>query len=161
MEQPFFWAALAATAVVGASARLAAGRPLWRGRSSVLRPWELVLAGVALLALVFHCAAMFFATWVGGVPFLTAPAASVRALGTASQLAYWLPAVVVVFAARRVWPPALSVLTGTLVGVGVTMFWSFDLTTHLGWIAAAVAVIVAISAGLVAPRPLPASSPTR
>lgn len=152
MGEPIFWAVLASIVIAGGSARLVARRPLWPGRSSAIRPAELALAGVSVLVLVFHCAAMFFAPWIDVVPFLEAPAAAVRALGPVSQAAYWLPALGAVVALRRVWPPALGLLVVTLAGVGVTMFWWFELTTHLAWIAAAVLTLAAIFSALVAPR---------
>jgi hypothetical protein len=110
-------------------------------------------------ALVFHCAAMFFADWVHAVPFADEPAQSVRALGVVSQVAYWVPAVGLAVALRRVWPPGLGLLTATLVGVGYTMFVPHSLTTHLTWIAAAAITLVMIATALVAPlrRHAPAS----
>ena len=149
MNEPIFWAVLAVIAIGSASTRLVARRPLWPGRSSAFRPWELTMAGVSILVLVFHCAAMFFADWLDVVPFSAAPAAVVRTLGPESQ-ALLGTGLTLVIASRRVWLPALSLLVVTLVGVGVTMFWPFELTTHLAWLAAAV---ITISAGLVAPRP--------
>ena len=160
MDEPVYWTVLLVIAVAAAGARLALGRPLWPRRSSALRPWELVAAAVSLLALVFHCAAMFFAEWVDAVPSLEEPAASVRALGTVSQAAYWVPAVLLVVATRRVWPPVLALMGLALAGVGATMFWPFELSTHLGWIAAAVVAIAAVAAGFVA-RPAPSEPGAR
>jgi len=102
-------------------------------------------------ALVFHCAAMFFADWVNAVPFADEPARSVRALGLVSQVAYWVPAVGLVIALRRVWPPGLGLLTATLLGVRYTMFVPHALTTHLAWIAGAAITLVMIAAALVVP----------
>lgn len=151
MDQPVFWGVLAATAVVGMGLRLVARRPLWRRRSRAVPPRELAVAGVMVAALVFHCAAMFFADWVNALPLADEPARSVRALGLASQVAYWVPAVGLVVALRRVWSPVLVLLAATLVGVGYTMFVPHALATHLAWIAAAAITLGMISAALVAP----------
>lgn len=150
MDQPVFWGVLAAVAVAGMALRLAVRRPLWPRRASGIRPWELAAAAVMVAALVFHCAAMFFAGWVDAVPFAEQPAAAVRDLDSlASQVAYWVPAIGLVIALRRVWPPALGLLVVALAGVGYTMFVPHSLTTHLAWIAAATIALVSIGAGLV------------
>lgn len=151
MEQPFFWGVLAATVLLGAGLRLAARRPLWPRHSRRVPPVELAAAGLGVAVLVFHCASMFFADWVDELPFAAAPAASVRALGVTSQVTYWVPAIVLVIGLRRVWSPALGLLTVTLVGVGFTMFVPHDLTTHLAWLAAAILSVVLVATALVAP----------
>lgn len=156
MDRPLFWGVLLVVALVAVGARVLARRPLLPHQAKPLRAWEASVAAVSLLALVFHCLAMFFAGWIDLVPFLRAPAAAVRAMGTASQLAYWVPGVVLVIAVRRVQPLALAVLFVTMIGVGVTMYRGFALTTHLAWLAAAVASVVVIFSALVG-----VSSPTR
>ena len=70
-------------------------------------------------------------------------------MGTASEVAYWAPAAVLVVTLVRVWWPALVVMAVCLVGVGVTMFGAFPLPIHLSWLAAAVLVVVAVFTGLV------------
>jgi hypothetical protein len=102
-----------------------------------------------LTMLGFHCAAMFLPVLVDAVPLSRSLAEAVRSLGPVSQVAYWVPALGAVIALRRVWPPALASLVLSLVGVGVTMFVPHSLTTHLAWIAAAVASLVVISSALV------------
>jgi hypothetical protein len=150
MNQPVFWVSLVVIAVVAMGLRLRAGRPLWQGRTSEISAGEMAVAGVMAVALIFHCAAMFFAGWVDAVPFAEGPAAAVRDLdGRVSQVAYWVPALGLVIALRRVWLPALVLLIVTLVGVGYTMFVPHGLTTHLAWIAAATIALVTIVAGLI------------
>ncbi len=151
MDQPVYWGILTAVALIGTGVRLVARRPLWRQRSSVIPPQELAAAAVMVAALVFHCATMFFADWVNALPLVEGPASAVRELGLISQVTYWVPAAVLVVAVRRVWLPALVLLTVTLVGVGYTMFLPHSLTTHLAWLAAAATMVVTIAAGLVAP----------
>ena len=152
MDQSIYWGVLAATAIVGAGARLAARRPLWQRRASGLAMWESAVAAIAVALLVFHCMAMFFSDWVAVVPFADASAAAVRDLGSvASEVAYWAPAGALVIALRRVWPPALVLLVVTLVGVGYTMFVPHALTTHLTWLATAVVSLILIATALVFP----------
>ncbi len=152
MDQPIYWGVLAATAVIGAGARLAARRPLWPRRARAVPTGELVVAATAVALLVFHCAAMFFADWVDAVPFSEAPAAAVRDLDSlVSEVAYWVPAGALVIALRRVWPPALLLLGVTVVGVGYTMFVPHALTTHLAWLAAAGVSVVLVATALVLP----------
>ena len=158
MEQPVFWAVLSATALVAVAVRLGARRPLWRRRASVVPARDLAVAAAAGAALVFHCAAMFFPDVVDAVPLGEQPAAAVRDLGLVSQVAYWVPAGVLVVALRRVWPPALVLLTAALVGVGYTMYVPHRLEVHLAWLAAAVISLVAVMTALVGVRP---GSPAR
>ena len=149
MNQPVFWSVLLAVAVLAGAVRLATGGPFLRRRAVPLRRAEVALAGVALVVLVFHCAAMFFAPWTDALPGGRTLGDAVRAGGTASQVAYWLPAVALLGALRRVWWPGPLLLAITLVGVGYTMFWPHSLPTHLAWLAAAVLTVVAVAGSLV------------
>ncbi len=151
MDQPVYWGVLTTAALIAMGVRLAVRRPLWRERSRTIPPRELAAAAVMVAALVFHCAAMFFADWVNAVPLADGPASAVRELGLISQVTYWVPAAVLVLALRRVWQPALVLLTITVVGVGYTMFVPHSLTTHLSWLAAVAIMVVVIAAALVAP----------
>ena len=152
MNQPVFWSVLLAVAALAGAARLLRGGPLMPRRAVPLRRVELLLAAIALLALVFHCAAMFFAPWTDALPGGRALADVVRALGAGSQWAYWLPAVALIVALRRVWWPGPVLLAVTLAGVGFTMFWPHALPTHLAWLAAAVLSVVAVASSLVGSR---------
>ncbi len=159
MDQPIFWSALLAVALLAMALRWRAGGPLLaRDATPIGRP-SLIVAGLSVLVLVFHCTAMFFGPWIDAIPGAQAPADAVRSLGTASQIAYWLPAVTLVLAVRRIWWPGLLVLVTTLVGVGVTMYWPFALTTHLSWLAALIVVGSAISATLLSPAPTTGTRP--
>jgi len=140
MNHPLLWGGLLALTVVAGAIRLTLGYPLLRGRSVRLGPLSITVAVVSALALVFHCAAMFFGPWINMVPFLLPAADMVRAMGPGSQTTYWLPAVTLVLACRCVWWPFLAALIITLVGVGVTMYWPFSLVVHLGWLAAVIIV---------------------
>lgn len=152
MNQPVYWSVLLGVAVLAGAARLVAGGPLLRRRAVPLRRAEALLAAGALLVLGFHCAAMFFAPWTDALPGGRTLGEPVRAGGAASQWAYWLPAVVLLLALRRVWWPASVLLTATLAGVGFTMFWPHSLPTHLAWLAAAVVAVAAVASSLVGPR---------
>ncbi|MDJ0348628.1 hypothetical protein [Cryobacterium sp. PH29-G1] len=140
MNQPFLWGGLLAFAVASVILRLVVGHPLLRERSVRVGWLWAVLAVASGLALVFHCAAMFFGPWIDAVSFLQAPAGLVRSMGVGSQVAYWLPAAALTAAWRRVWWPALAALVVTLAGVGVTMYWPFPLDVHLAWLTAVIIV---------------------
>jgi hypothetical protein len=138
-----FWAALALVPVVAFLVRALTRRPL---STHVLRlgRLDLALVVVTLLALGFHCAAMFFPTAASAVPLSDGAAEAIRELGTASQTAYWLPVALLVLALRRAWTPLLVAEVGVLLAVGITMFWSFSLTAHLATIAGSVVVTAAV-----------------
>lgn len=153
MEQPIFWSVLLGVAVLGGAARWRAGRPIWARRAVPVPAVWLAVAALAVLALVFHCGAMFFAPWTDAVPGARGAGEVVRAMGTASRWAYWVPAVVLVVALRRVWWPGLLVLVAALLGVGITMYGPYSLPTHLAWLAAVIVAGVAMSAMLVRATP--------
>jgi len=140
VNQPFLWGGLLAFAVAAGSVRFVVGYPLLRRRSVRVGPVGAAAAAVSALALVFHCAAMFFGPWIDAVPLLQAPADMVRALGLGSHIAYWAPAAALVAAWRRVWWPALAAIVITLAGVGVTMYWPYPLVVHLAWLTAVIIV---------------------
>ncbi|KGJ71897.1 hypothetical protein GY21_19070 [Cryobacterium roopkundense] len=140
MNQPLLWGGLLAFAVVAGVVRLVVGRPLLRGRSLRVGSVSAAVAFASGLALVFHCAAMFFGPWIDAVAFLRAPADMVRAMGVASEIAYWVPAAALLLAWWRVWWPALVALAVTLAGVGVTMYWPYPLVVHLAWLTAVIIV---------------------
>ena len=165
MDQPVYWSVLVGVAVVTAAARLVVGRPLLSRRAVPLTRAEFVVAVVSLVALVFHCAAMFFAPWTDALPggeFLGEP---IRTLGTVSHWTYWLPAGALLLAVRRLWWPASVVLAVALAGVGITMFWPYSLVTHLAWLACAGLAWVFIAGALLgggsAARPASRPAPAR
>lgn len=158
MAPAAYWIGLTATAAAVLVVRLARGRPLLEERALRLRPVEVVLVLAGLLALGFHCAAMFFPRIVDAVPGMAAPGASVRALGTASQVAYWVPAAAVVFGLRRVWWPPVALTAFALGGVGITMFWPFPLRVHLAAIGLAILTLAGLATSMLRmsqPRPDP------
>ncbi|MDJ0339746.1 hypothetical protein [Cryobacterium sp. PH31-O1] len=140
MNQPFLWGALLAFAIVAGALRLVVGHPLLRSRSVRVGPLGAAVALVSGLLLVFHCAAMFFGPWINALPLLQAPADMVRSMGVGSEIAYWVPAALLVLAWRRVWWPALAALAVAVVGVGVTMYWPYPLAVHLAWLTAIIVV---------------------
>lgn len=153
MDQPIFWGALLSVAVLAVVARRFADRPLLGRLATPTGRPALLVAGLSVLALVFHCTAMFFGPWVDAIPGAQGPADAVRDLGTASQIVYWLPAATLVLAVRRIWWPGLLLLITAAAGGGVTMYWPVALTTHLGWLATFIVVGSAISATLLGPAP--------
>jgi hypothetical protein len=165
LDQPVYWSVLVGVAVVTAAARLVVGRPLLSRRAVPLTRTEFVVAVVSLVALVFHCAAMFFAPWTDALPggeFLGEP---IRRLGTVSHWTYWLPAGALLLAVRRLWWPAPVVLAVALAGVGITMFWPYSLVSHLAWLAGAgltwVFIAGALMGGGSAARPASRPAPAR
>ena len=138
MPDPRYWSTLAVLVGAGLAVRIVRGGPLLPARTVVLGRIDLALTAVALLALGFHCAAMFFPSVVAAVPGTDGSAGTVRGLGAASQAAYWVPGVLLLFALRRGWSPLLVAETVALLAVGATMFWDFGLPAHLAAIAASV-----------------------
>ena len=136
MNQPLYWSVLVGVTVVAAVGRLALGRPVLQRKARPLTRIEVALAVASLLVLVFHCAAMFFTPWTDALPGGELLGEPIRELGALSQWSYWIPATGLVLAVRRLWWPAPVSLAVTLIGVGVTMFWPYALTTHLTWLAA-------------------------
>ena len=149
MEQPLFWSLLVGFAVLGAAVRLASSGPLVRRRAVPIGPVGLAVAAISSVVLAFHCAVMFFAPWTDAIPGAQPLGRVIRDLGTASQWSYWLPAAILLLALRRVWWPALVLLGATLVGVGITMFSTYSLATHLAWLAAAVLTLILVAVSLV------------
>ena len=141
-----FWGVLLALAVLGAALRWWRG-PLWPRRAAPVSTPAFVIAALATLALVFHCAVMFFAPWTDVIARV--PGDAIRAMGDTSRWAYVVPAVLLVVALRTVWWPALLAVSVTLLGVGVTMYGPYALNTHLAWLAALIVVGTAVSVTLV------------
>ncbi|MFC5929811.1 hypothetical protein D6T64_05995 [Cryobacterium melibiosiphilum] len=151
MNQPFLWGGLLAFAIAVGVVRAVRG-PFLPGRAVRLGPVARTVAVLSVAALVFHCSAMFFEPWVNAISFLRPLAAEVNAMGGVSQVAYWVPAALLLLAWRRVWWPGLVLLAVTLVGVGVTMYWPYPLVVHLGWLAAVIVVGVLVSTALTGRR---------
>jgi len=149
VDQPLLWGALLGVVLLGGLIRLLSRGAVLAPRAVPVQPWERTLVMIGGGMLIFHCTAMFFGPWVDAVPGFEPAARAVRASGTASQIAYWLPAAAIVVGWRRVWWPALGVVTVTLVGVGVTMFIPFPLVVHLGWLTALILSALAVSTFLV------------
>lgn len=152
MNQPFLWGGLLAFAIAAGVVRALRGRPFLPGRAVALGPVDRTVVVVSAAALVSHCSAMFFGPWVNAVAFLRPFAAEVNNMGIASQIAYGVPAALLLLAWRRVWWPGLVLMTLTLVGVGVTMYWPHPLTVHLWWLAAVIVAGVFVSTALTGPR---------
>lgn len=143
MPDGWYWAALGILTAAGLVGRAVHGGPMSRHVVVLTRP-DVGLAAVSVLALGFHCAAMFFPAATDRVPGADGIAEAVRDLGAVSQVAYWVPAAVLLLALRRAWTPLLAAEAGVLLAVGVTMFWGFGLTVHLVAIAGSAAMTVAV-----------------
>lgn len=112
---------------------------------------DAVLLGVGVLGLVFHCTAMFARSVVAAVDPLVPLIDAVNALGAASMVLYIVPALLVLFALRRVYWAALIVLALALVAVGVTMYDGGSLSVHLVAIFISVVVLATVVVSLVIP----------
>lgn len=157
-----FVASLAALVVIAIGARfLLAPLPLRRVAMRVT-PTDAILAGVGMVGLVFHCAAMFFRGLVEPLPGLDTAIADIRALGIASVIWYVTPAVLVLLGLRRQHPIALAVLALALAAVGFTMYNGGALQPHLTAIFVFVVILSSIAATLVLPpwrrRPWPTAT---
>jgi hypothetical protein len=137
-----YWYSLLALAVGGLFVRLVVRRPLGGRRARPLAFWESALAAVTLVALVFHCGAMFFTAQVDAIPFASGAESAINDLGLTSKLAYALPAALFVLAVQRLWPVAVAALALSLSAVGVTMYKWWGLNVHLTAIATAITLIV-------------------
>lgn len=140
----YFLIALAAAALV---ARLAVEALPLPAISYRPERGEAIFAAGAVLALVVHCTAMFFPSQTEAVPGFGGVVGPIGDLGLSSQLAYAIPAAILIAALRRSWRPALIFLAAALTAVGVTMYWSFGLNTHLTAIAFAVIGLLALTTG--------------
>ncbi|MGI8790568.1 MAG: hypothetical protein ACR2I4_06735, partial [Actinomycetota bacterium] len=145
---PILWWGLGGVIIAGAVVRLVNRRPVVGRRSVGLRRGEMTLAIISLVALAFHCGAMFFSA-IRSLPGLSMPADVIRDLGQISQIAYWLPAAALLMTLRRVWPPLLVLEAAALLAVGITMFLPIGLSIHLGTIAVSVVVTVVLVVGFV------------
>lgn len=161
MPSDRYWISLALVAAVALVGRLVVGRPLLPGRARAIGWPNAGLGVAALLALGFHCAAMFFTDRVSAIPGTDGAVSAITTLGTASKVAYAVPAVLVLVALRTVWPPALAVFALALLAVGVTMYWWHGLDVHLAAIASSVVSVTFIASGLVRFTGSPPSAPGR
>lgn len=152
MARPGFFTALAVLVGAILVVRLVRRAPLLAGRARRLTVAESTTVVVADVLLVFHCAAMFATGWVAAIGVLDVPAAIVSDLSDPiGRVAYWLPAVALLIAVRRLWWPAPVGLALALAAVGWTMYGSFTVDQHLATIAVAVTGIAITVAGLVEP----------
>ncbi len=119
-------------------------------RGAVFSRGEAALGVIGSLGLVAHCSAMFYSEpflgTLGGVPGVRAYVDAVNAMGSASIVAYAVPAALVLIAARRR-PPHAVVVLAALLAVGVTMYDGGPLPVHL----AAITLLVVVLAWLVSP----------
>ena len=160
MPPAAYWLSLVAVTTSAFALRMALRRPLLPRLARPVGDTNAALLAVALLALGFHCGAMFFADTVTLLPGSDGAISSVNALDLASKVAYALPAMLAVVALRRIWLPALALFATSLLIVGLTMFWWLGLWVHLTAIAMSLTVLSVVVSALVRLREGPAGQPT-
>lgn len=112
---------------------------------------DVLLLGVGVALLGFHCGAMFFPQLVDWPPAVAAAADDIRALGAASVVWYVVPAVLVLLGLRRQHLVGQGAVAVALAAVGVTMFNGGSLQAHLVAIFVSVVVLVGVTAALLLP----------
>ena len=81
---------------------------------------DALLIVLGLVGLTFHCGAMFYRSTVVGVPGTRGLVDAVNAMGTASMVAFAIPAAVLLVGLRRARPVLLVLVVAGLTAVGVT-----------------------------------------
>lgn len=123
--------------------------PVPAGRSGA--GWvDAVLVFLGGLGLTFHCGAMFYRSTVDVVPGTSGLIDAVNRMGTASMIAYAVPAAVLLVGLRRARPVLLLLVVAGLTAVGITMYNGSSLDTHLTSIVIAVALIALATVDLFA-----------
>lgn len=152
MSSVYLLALGGAVILIGAASVIAPARLIIYSAARLSRP-DTVLLTLGLAALAFHCGAMFSRSAFDSVPAFRSAVAGVDALGTASMIAFVVPAVAVVMALRSVRTVVIVLVAAALAVVGVTMYDAGPLDAHLTAIFAAVVLIaLATGSGLSNPR---------
>lgn len=110
---------------------------------------DLVLVIVGLLGLAFHCTAMFYRGAVSVIPGTQSVVAAINAMGLTSVLLFVAPAVLLVIGLRRQHVAVVTLELASLVGVGITMYDSGPLFSHLAAIFLSVVVLAVIGTQLI------------
>lgn len=146
-----FVATLSGVVVVALVARLTWRRLPLAAPARRVSATDLVLVVVGVAGLVFHCGAMFFVDTFDRLPLSGGVIDAIRGMGTSSALLYAAPAGLVLLGLRRQHLLALAVLALAFVAVGVTMYDSGPLDTHLAAILGSVVVLAGVVSTLVIP----------
>ena len=112
--------------------------------------WDMLLVLLGWLGLTLHCGAMFYRSTVEAIPGTDALVQAVNALGTASVVAFVVPAALVVVGLRRARPLLVVGVFAALTAVGVTMYNGASLEVHLTTIVAAAVLLAFTSVDLFA-----------
>ena len=124
------------------------GLPL-RTRARAASGPDLAFLALGVIGLLLHCGAMFFRDVVAGLPGTAGYIATVTAPGFASVAFFVAPSLAVLIGLRHQRWVAVALLAAALLAVGVTMYGSFALATHLTAIFASTALLALILAALV------------
>jgi hypothetical protein len=146
-----FVVSLVVVVAVVLGARVRSARLPVRRFAKTVTVADMVLLGVGVALLAFHCGAMFFPPLVDPVPGVDAAARHIRALGAASIVWYVVPAVLVPLGLRRQHLIGQAVVAIALAAVGITMYNGGSLQAHFAAIFVSVLILVSVTAALLLP----------
>jgi hypothetical protein len=142
---------LAIVVVVGVGLRVLVPALPWRAIATRITVTDAVLVVLGSLGLVFHCGAMFFSSLFRHIPGTHTVIGQINAMGTASILWYAVVAALVVLGLRRHHSVVVGLVVLALLAVGVTMYDTGPLTTHLVAIFLSMVVLVGVTTALTLP----------
>lgn len=148
MSTPYVVTLLVLVAAIGVARAVLPVLPL-RRVSVRLHPVDVVLSVLGVLGLAVHCGAMFYRSTVQSLPGAAKAVSEIDALGTASIVAFAVPAALLIAGLRRIYLPALALVVLTLAAVGTTMYDEGPLTAHLTAIFLTVTLLALCTATLI------------
>ncbi|MBN9618669.1 MAG: hypothetical protein J0H43_02915 [Actinobacteria bacterium] len=110
---------------------------------------DVVLVVLGMLGLAAHCGSMFYRSSVQTLPGAARAVAEIDALGTASIIAFAVPAGLLLLGLRRIYLPALALVALALAAVGTTMYDNGPLTAHRTAIFVTVTLLTLCAATLI------------
>jgi hypothetical protein len=142
---------LALVVVVGVGLRVLVPALPWRTIATRIMVTDAALVVLGSLGLVFHCGAMFFPALFRHLPGAHTAIGRINAMGTTSIVWYAVAAALVVLGLRRHHPVVVGLVVLALAAVGVTMYDTGPLTTHLVAIFLSVVVLIGVVTALTLP----------
>ncbi len=114
-------------------------------------PGDAALVLLGWLGLTIHCSAMFYRAAVAAIPGTGSLVDGINAMGTASVVAFIVPAGLLLLGLRRAQSWLIASVLASFAVVGVTMYDGGSLDAHLTAIFVAIALTVFTTTGLLAP----------